>query len=299
MELNPFDICPCGSGKIYKDCHGNKERLKNVGKSNPVPSAKEDKNTSNVASSNTDMQGRYAEVTQDEPTIIPQPTLHEPVLIPQPDFTEPNIIPQPEIREPVIIPQPKRHEEPVSQVCKSVQKGQRVSLGNHDSLGRIQCEMGWKANNPQCSIDVSAFLLGKSGKVPSDEWFVFYQQISSPDGAVTFQEINKGEIKETIDIDFVKISNEVHKIVFVLTIDEAYDRHLNFSMVSDVFIRVKSMDDQRDLYIYNMEEYYASITSVMIGEVYRRNNEWKFHVIGNGVNKDLAGLCDLYGVETE
>lgn len=36
---------------------------------------------------------------------------------------------------------------------------------------------------------------------------------------------------------------------------------------------------------------------MMIGEIYKHNNIWKFNAIGNGVAKDLAGLCALYGVQ--
>lgn len=46
-----------------------------------------------------------------------------------------------------------------------------------------------------------------------------------------------------------------------------------------------------------MDEYYSNVTSMMIGEVYRHNGIWKFNAIGNGVTRDLAGLCELYGVQ--
>jgi tellurium resistance protein TerD len=36
---------------------------------------------------------------------------------------------------------------------------------------------------------------------------------------------------------------------------------------------------------------------MMIGELYLHNGAWKFNAIGNGVAKDLAGLCSLYGVQ--
>ena len=36
----------------------------------------------------------------------------------------------------------------------------------------------------------------------------------------------------------------------------------------------------------------------MLGEIYLHNDNWKFNANGNGVAKDLAGLCELYGVQT-
>ena len=46
-----------------------------------------------------------------------------------------------------------------------------------------------------------------------------------------------------------------------------------------------------------MDEYYSNVTSMMIGELYQHNGAWKFTAIGNGVAKDLAGLCEYYGVQ--
>ena len=47
----------------------------------------------------------------------------------------------------------------------------------------------------------------------------------------------------------------------------------------------------------DLDEYYTNVTSMMIGELYLHNGAWKFNAIGNGVAKDLAGLCGLYGVQ--
>lgn len=52
-----------------------------------------------------------------------------------------------------------------------------------------------------------------------------------------------------------------------------------------------------ELVSFKMDEYYTNVTSMMIGELYLHNGAWKFNAIGNGMAKDLAGLCGLYGVQ--
>ena len=86
------------------------------------------------------------------------------------------------------------------------------------------------------------------------------------------------------------------KIVFVLTIDKAFEKNLNFSMLKDAYVRIMDESDT-ELVSFKMEEYYSNVTSMMIGEVYQYKGIWKFNAIGNGVAKNLAGLCELYGVE--
>jgi tellurium resistance protein TerD len=67
-------------------------------------------------------------------------------------------------------------------------------------------------------------------------------------------------------------------------------------MLEDAYIRI--MDPAgTELVSFKMDEYYTNVTSMMIGELYLHNGAWKFNAIGNGMAKDLAGLCGLYGVQ--
>ncbi len=45
----------------------------------------------------------------------------------------------------------------------------------------VGCEL--KTGNP-VDLDASAMMLGSNGKLPADEFFIFYNNLKSPDGAV-------------------------------------------------------------------------------------------------------------------
>ena len=47
---------------------------------------------------------------------------------------------------------------------------------------------------------------------------------------------------------------------------------------------------------FQLTDYYSNVTSMVVGELYRYNGTWKFNAVGDGVSKDLAGLCEMYGV---
>ena len=179
-----------------------------------------------------------------------------------------------------------------------IQKGQKVRIGTVGQLPKVRVALGWNVSNPQCDIDLSAYLLDASGKVPGDDWFVFYGQTLSPDGSVALHVNGSRADREYADIDFYKLNTSIRKIVFVLTINEALERHLNFSMVKDAYIRLLDPDSGQEIYSFMLTDYYDNVTSMMLGEIYLHNTEWKFNAIGNGVARDLAGLCQLYGVET-
>lgn len=176
-----------------------------------------------------------------------------------------------------------------------VQKGQKIAIENQGKLSKVYAKLGWNVTNSNCDVDVSAFMLNNSGCVIGDSWFVFYGQETSPDNSTHFS-IDNGQDREVITIDFNKLNSNVSKIVFVLTINEALEKHLNFSMLNDAYIRIMN-DSNQELVSFKMDEYYSNVTSMMIGEIYQHNGAWKFAAIGNGVAKDLAGLCEYYGVQ--
>lgn len=176
----------------------------------------------------------------------------------------------------------------------SLRKGQKFVLDATD----IKVCVGWKSN---CDLDVSAFMLGSNGKVIGDEWFIFYGKTVSPDGSMVHSgdnvKGNNGD-KEVISMKLQDINQNVQKVVFVVTIDEALKLGLNFSMVSDAYVRVVN-NQGVELMRFALSDYYSNVTSMMIGSVYKRNGVWKFDAIGDGVSKDLAGLCRMYGVNIE
>lgn len=220
---------------------------------------------------------------------------------------------QPQYSQQVQQPQPQYTQQPQMQYSQPVQpvqrhqgngvhlkKGQKVNLAqNGEVLSNIQVCLGWDVTNQACDLDASAFMLGANGKVLGDDWFVFYGQTTSPDGSIQHSGDSNGEgfgDDEIISINLQGINLNCKKIVFVVTIDEALTKGLNFSMVSNAYVRVVNKTNNQELVRFTLTDYYANVTSMVVGEVYNYNDAWKFNAVGDGVAKDLAGLCAMYGV---
>lgn len=181
-----------------------------------------------------------------------------------------------------------------------LKKGQKFALaGNGQQLGKIQFCLGWDVLNQACDLDASAFMLDANNKVVGDDWFVFYGQTSSPDGSVVHSGDSQGESvgdDEIITINTQQVNPSVQKIAFVVTINEALENNLNFSMVANAYVRVVDCATGNEMAKFELTDYYANVTSMVVGELYRYNGQWKFNAVGDGVAKDLAGLCAMYGV---
>lgn len=184
-----------------------------------------------------------------------------------------------------------------------LQRGQNISLTKlAASITRAAVGLGWDASNggTPVNLDTSAFMLGANGKVLSDAHFIFFNQLTSPDGAVEHQGNNTTGVgagdDELININLPQVAQEVEKIVFTVTI---YDDNQNFGMVSNAYIRVVNLSDQQEILRYNLTEQFSNETAMVFGELYRYKGEWKFRAVGQGYAGGLQAMADTYGVSTD
>ena len=185
--------------------------------------------------------------------------------------------------------------KPMPSFSKPVKKGMKVPLFGQGNIIPVKAGFGWKIKDSRCDVDVSAFLLGADEKVSSDERFVFYGNPQSPDRSVIYNQ-SDNVYEKSFDIDIHRLSGDVTKIVFVVTIDEALQKGLNFGMMADVYMKLTDRSGN-ELLSFCLSDYYENVTSMMIGEIYKNKEQWKFSAIGNGIARDLEGLCNFYGIE--
>ena len=186
----------------------------------------------------------------------------------------------------------------------SLAKGGNVNLtqGNA-SLKEVAIGLGWDAratDGTAFDLDASAFLLGANGKVADDSHFIFYGQLSFPNGSVVHQGHNltgdgDGD-DEVIEVDILRVPEYVQKISFSVSIHEAAQRRQTFGMVDNAYIRVVNKADGKELARYDLSEDGSTETAMIFGELYRHNGDWKFRAVGQGFAGGLGPLASHYGV---
>lgn len=186
-----------------------------------------------------------------------------------------------------------------------LKKGEKFSITkNNPGTDKLRVGVGWDfSGSLMYDVDVEAFMLNDSQKVPDDSWIVFYGQLKSPDGAVIHKgdstDTNLGADCEQIDVDLGAMSTEITKIAFVVTINEAKLHGYNFSGIKNAYIRISDIKTGKEILRYELTDYYREVVSMVVGEMYFRNGEWRFNPVGMGTDDDLEGLCNKYGIEVE
>lgn len=187
-------------------------------------------------------------------------------------------------------------------------KGQKISLSKvNSSLSTVTVGLGWDVNKHSSKfsydLDAAAFLLDSNGKIVNEESFVFYNNLSDLSGCVVHLGDNlTGEgdgDDEQINVDLEKVPSEIQRIAFTVTIHDAQERGQNFSQISNSFIRIINVENNEELIRYDLNKDFELETAIVIGELYRHNNEWKFAAIGSGFKGGLAALCENFGIEVE
>ncbi|WBO68360.1 TerD family protein [Streptomyces camelliae] len=181
----------------------------------------------------------------------------------------------------------------------SLTKGGNVSLSKQaPGLTAVTVGLGWQANTGY-ELDASALLCDGSGQVLSDEHFVFFNNLTSPDGSVRHGGAGgpAGGDDQRIQVDLTRVPAQAEKIVFLVSLYEAASRGQAFGQVHRAHIRVLDRDGDTELARYDLASGGLSAeTALVFGELYRHGAEWKFRAVGQGYASGLAGIAGDYGV---
>lgn len=186
----------------------------------------------------------------------------------------------------------------------SLSKGGNISLSKAEpGLKEIMVGLGWDprtSEGAEFDLDASVFMVKADSKVRSDADFIFYNNLVSACGSVRHTGDNRtgaGEgDDEAIEINLATIPTDVAKLVFSVTIDSADTRHQNFGQVGSAFIRIINDERGSEITRFDLVEEASMETSMIFGEVYRYNTEWKFRAVGQGYRGGLADMARMFGV---
>lgn len=185
-----------------------------------------------------------------------------------------------------------------------LEKGFNISLTKlAPKANAFFIELDWSDNQQikeTFDIDGSCFLLDENDRVRSNHDFIFYNQKLDPDRAVylieDFNQVLQGCDKTGFSIDLNQLSAEISHIVFCLTIHNAEEKQQNFNMLDWVSLTLIEQENLEEVACFRCEQGFGQETAILVGEIYRHNNEWKFKAIGQGYNNGLGALAENFGV---
>ena len=181
----------------------------------------------------------------------------------------------------------------------NLQKGQKIDIG----LSKMTIGLGWdpsEGTGHTFDLDASAIMINSERKLLAEDYFIFYNNLVSPDGALTHTgddpdgNSSDGDDDEAIIVDLSKVDPKVEEILFVVTIEDFETKKQNFGQVRNSYIRIVDNSNNEEIAKYELDEDFSIETGIEFGRLYKRNGSWKFEASGIGYKADLGFFLEKY-----
>ncbi len=172
----------------------------------------------------------------------------------------------------------------------SLQKGQKISLDKEAGvqLTKIIMGLGWDAvkskgflgfgggKSVDIDLDASCILFDDQGRQVDAVWF---RQLHSIDGSIIHTGDNRtgdgdGD-DEQIIVDLTKVPANIKSLIF--TVNSFTGQ--NFSQIDNATCRIVNAANKQEVARFNLSTL-GSHNAQIMAKLYRHNNEWKMHAIG-------------------
>ncbi len=177
-------------------------------------------------------------------------------------------------------------------------------LAKDPALHIVHVGMGWDLNSfdaDAIDLDVSVFLLGKDGKTRVDEDFVFYNNPETKDGGAKHggdSRTGAGDgDDESIVIDLHKISFDVTRLVFVISIYRGEEKQQGLGQVQNVYIRLANPATGMELMRFELNKATEEKreAAAIVGSINREGPKWHFTPLAEFVEGGLGAIATRYG----
>ena len=167
-------------------------------------------------------------------------------------------------------------------------RGQKVKLADLGLANRFQVEVELPASRQ--AVDVSCFGLDAADRLSDERYMVFYNQLSSPGGAVVLTQ-SPGRASFQVDLDALPAA--IAKLVFTAAVDTAsVDGGGSMRDAGQVGLRLAGAG----VFTLGASDFVAE-KAVILAELYRRDGAWRFGAVGQGFEGGLAALLRHFGGE--
>ncbi|MCR5717997.1 MAG: TerD family protein [Oscillospiraceae bacterium] len=143
------------------------------------------------------------------------------------------------------------------------------------------------AVNGSAEYDYTCFGLDDAGKLSDDRYMIFYNQTAAPGGEIRYSAQTGGA---KFDVQLGKLPDSIRKLVFTVNIDGTQTMH----MVSGVsFAMSQNGIPAMELSLTGTD--FKDEKAVILIELYRRGDEWKYNCVAQGFNGGLSDLLNYFG----
>jgi tellurium resistance protein TerZ len=191
----------------------------------------------------------------------------------------------------------------------SLKKGQKISLSKEGGaqLTRVAIGLGWGKRQVRSAgffgfgagtrlhdVDLDAScIVYTDNQQPVDA--IYFGKLNSQDGSIQHTGDDRGgggsdqDPNEVINVNLRSVPPQVKSIVFVVN---SYSGE-TFNGIPFAFVNVVEIATNKEIARYNLNTEGGNAKGFIIAKVYRHNNDWKFHAIGEQCTGAQRTVADI------
>ncbi len=162
-------------------------------------------------------------------------------------------------------------------------RGQKSKLADLTPVLQLRAQITAQASG--LTFDYSCFGIDQNGQLSDDRYFVFYNQTSSPEGAIKLASAG------TFDLDLSRVPANIARLVFVATID---GNGTMANLQSGAFTLSANGSEAARFELRGGD--YGAEKAIMVTEIYRKD-VWRVAAVGQGFAGGLDAVLKHFGGE--
>jgi stress response protein SCP2 len=164
---------------------------------------------------------------------------------------------------------------------KTLPKGANAPLA---SSGTLRVELHWP--RAPAALDAVCFAVGDDGRIPSDDWFIFYNQRQSPGAVVDLSTPVAGRAELRVQPE--RLPPGIQRLVIAAAMTDGAFRDL-------IGARLTATPATGEPLAFELTEA-GDEQALIFAELYRHGAGWKLRAVGQGFRGGLQPLAEHFGV---
>lgn len=148
--------------------------------------------------------------------------------------------------------------------------------------------------NSPLTIDVAVFGLDSNARLSDEAYMIFYNQPTSPCGAVKL--VQNSPTQTIFEINLSQLNPKIERLVVTLAIDPSQPQGV-MSQLQASSLTVNNTSGQPVATFNFAGNLFAQERAIMLFEAYKKDSVWRFNAIAQGFNGGLDKLIEHFGGE--
>lgn len=163
--------------------------------------------------------------------------------------------------------------------------GQRIKAADLGIENNLQLKIQIKLSG--CDVDISCFGIDEAEKLSDEKYFIFYNQLFTPERAIV-----KEENADIFTIELDKLPQKIHKLVLTAAIDG----NATMNNLGESKLIISSHGEDKAQYCFSGVQFQQE-KAIILAELYQSNGQWRISIVGRGFNGGLSALLAHFGGE--